>query len=84
MADKRQFYRPPELARRWGVSADKVHRFIKSGELEALDLSTGRNQRPRYSISREAVEAFELRRRVSPAPSPQRRRRRQGDVVEFF
>jgi hypothetical protein len=80
----RQYFRPPELARRWGVSDDKVIRFIKSGELEAIDLSTERNKRPRYAVSREAVESFELRRQVSPAPKPQRRKRQSQDVVEFF
>jgi hypothetical protein len=76
---------PPQLARMWGVTTEKVVTWIKSGELAAIDASTRRNQRPRYLIDKRAVEAFELRRAVVPdsLPAPRSKRPTQG-VVEFF
>jgi excisionase family DNA binding protein len=31
---------PPEIARLWGVSADKVLTWIRSGELKAMNAAT--------------------------------------------
>ncbi|MAT15623.1 MAG: hypothetical protein CMJ46_10180 [Planctomyces sp.] len=58
---------PPQLAKRWRVKVEQVYAWIKSGELEAYDLSfrTG-SRRPRYKIYRSAVEAFEKQRKVKP------------------
>ena len=76
---------PPQLARMWGVTAEKVVTFIKSGELAAIDASTRRNRRPRYLIDRSAIEDFERRRAVVPAsaPAPRRKRTTEG-VTEYF
>jgi len=60
----RQYLTPPDVARRFGVSVNKVHRWIDAGELGAIDISTARGARPRYAIYVEDVEAFEMRRRV--------------------
>lgn len=76
---------PPQLARLWGVTTEKIVAFIKSGELAAIDASTRRNQRPRYLIDKSAVEDFERRRAVVPKPEPAPRRKRSAaGVVEFF
>jgi hypothetical protein len=67
---------PPELARRWGISADKVVHWIVSGELRAIDASTRRDKRPRYLIDEDDIAAFEAARQVTPpAPAPTRRKR---------
>lgn len=76
---------PPQLARQWGVTVDKVLTWIRSGELAAIDASTRRNQRPRFLIDVSAVEAFERSRAVVPASAPAPRRRRSAaGVTEFF
>ena len=76
---------PPQLAREWGICADKVLRWIESGELHAIDASTRRGGRPRYLIDRADIAAFEGQRAVVPAVKAVRQRRRaQLDVIPFF
>ena len=78
---------PPQLAKRWGVSADKIVGFIKSGELRAIDVSSNRGSvRPRYLIDQRDIEAFEASRAVvAPTPKPKRRRRRRDPAIkEYF
>lgn len=53
---------PPELAAKWGISAEKVLSWINAGELRAIDASTSRNGRPRYLIDLDDVAAFEQSR----------------------
>ncbi len=76
---------PPAFAKRYGVNPDKVHTWIRNGELAAIDVSTKPTGRPRWRIMPEAVEAFEARRAAKPpAPKPKRRRRTSTDpVVEY-
>lgn len=72
------FVTPPELAKVLGVAPEKVLRFIRAGHLAAVNLATpGRNQRPRYSISPEAVQDFLRRRTVGPPLKPTTRRRKE-------
>ena len=76
---------PPELARRWGVSADKITFFILSGELRAIDASLrrgGGGGRPRYLIDEADIEAFEAGRQVTP-PLPEPRRKRHSLPAGF-
>jgi hypothetical protein len=76
---------PPEVARRWRVSPDKVVGFIRSGMLRAADLASATSSRPRYRIDMADVLAFEASRAAKPLPKPIRRRKpRNGSVVEFF
>jgi hypothetical protein len=65
---------PPQLARRWGVSPDKIVFFILTGELRAIDASLKRGAKPRYLIDVADVEAFEAARTVVPAVKPARRK----------
>src|SRR5215203_966693 len=64
-----------DLCRRWKVGPDKVHGFIRRGELAAVNLATNMSARPQWRITRESVEMFERRRSSAPAPKSQRRRR---------
>ena len=68
---------PPELARRWGISADKISFWIVTGQLRAIDASKRRGVRPRYLIDEDDIAAFEAAREVSPPvpPVPTRRRK---------
>lgn len=77
---------PAEVAKSWGVSPDKVVRFIRSGELKAIDISQKRDKRPRYRIDPADVEAFEAARQVvSRLPTSQTRRsKRNGDIKVYF
>lgn len=82
---ERDLLSPPEVSRLWGVDKSKVHAWIAAGELQAMDFSTSRNQRPRYLISREAMADFMRRRAVVPKPEPApRRKRAAAGVTEFF
>lgn len=79
------FFTPPKLAKRYGVSTDKVVRWILAGELEAMNFATTTNGRPRYKIPASAVEAFEARRQVISRPSkPRPRRSLPTGIVRHF
>lgn len=76
---------PPELARLWGISPDKVLAWIRGGELRAIDASSRRGGRPRFLIDRADIETFEANRAVTPPPkSPRRRKKVPAEIIEFF
>lgn len=68
---------PPELARLWGVAAEKVNALINSGQLRAMNLAVDPKGRPRYRIYLTEVERFEESRTTQPPVPKQRRRRRE-------
>lgn len=69
---------PPVVAKRYGVSADKIIRFILAGEIAAINVAQDLTGRPRYRITEEALQAFEKKRAASvPAAMPERRRRQR-------
>ena len=74
-----------DLCERYGVTEHTVLGWIRDGELRAINV--GRkvgSKKPRWRITAEALEAFELRRTVSPPPPRARRRKPQGQVIEFY
>lgn len=76
---------PPEVARQWGVSVDKVLTWIRSGELRAVNLATRLSGRPRYRIDINDLRDFEQRRAVVAPPTPSRTRKKpNSDVIQFF
>lgn len=77
---------PPQLARAWQISPDKVLGWIRSGELRAFDVSTRPGQRARYRIDLRDIEDFEARRSVviKADRSTRRRASNNGSVKEFF
>ena len=76
---------PPEVARRWGVSAEKVIAWIRSGELRAIDAATHRGGRPRYLVDLVDLAEFEAKRAVVATPATHRRRRRKDPaVIQYF
>ena len=76
---------PPQLARAWGISTDKVLAWVRSGELPALNAATKIGQRPRYLVDLADLEAFEQRRTVIPVAGPRPRlQKRKGGYIEFF
>jgi hypothetical protein len=70
----------PQAAELRGVSLEKIHAFIRSGEVRAIDVSQGRGQRPRYRIHPADLEAFEQARRVCPPPKLKCRRHKQAVI----
>ena len=74
-----------EVAQRYGVGEHTVLGWIRSGQLRAINV--GRNiaaKKPRWRITAEALETFELvRLHTSPQPG-RRQRKRQAEVVEFY
>jgi Helix-turn-helix domain len=74
---------PPELARLWGISPEKIVGWIRSGELAAVNMATNRQGRPRWAIDIEAVRAFERSRAATPVPTPRRRRRQAEEYIRF-
>ncbi len=76
---------PPQLAKRWGISPEKVIAWIKRGELAAIDVSATRGGRPRYRIDETDIADFEQSRRVvTELPRPSPRKPRGNDTIEFF
>lgn len=70
-----EFFTPPEVARLLRVRESKVATWIKTGRLSAVNLSDSR--RPRYRVSRAALDAFLANQAVAPAAPTARRQRRE-------
>jgi excisionase family DNA binding protein len=68
MSRTKQKLTPPEIARLWGISPDKILGWIHSGELRAIDVATRRGGRPRYLVDVEELAAFEARRAATAFP----------------
>lgn len=85
MITHRKKLTPPQVARLWGVSVDKVLTWIRSGELIAINASTSGSGRPRYLVDISALEAFERRRQVvAQKRIPRRRRDLRRKIKQFF
>jgi hypothetical protein len=78
---------PPEQAKRWGVSNNKVLFLIRTGQLLAFNLAASPTNRPRYVIRVADIEAFEASRQVIPdggeSTTCRLRRRAAGTIKEF-
>lgn len=78
-------YTPPRLAKRYSIKPSKVLGWIRSGELEAINISAKPGQRPRWVVTPEALVAFESRRSSSlTVKSDPIRRRKDRRVTEYF
>ena len=74
-----------DLCERYGVSEHTVLGWIRSGELRAVNV--GRHldtKKPRWRITQEALETFELARTASAPPPRTRRRKQPAGVIEFY
>jgi hypothetical protein len=72
-----------DLCCRWKVGSDKVHGFIRRGDLVAVNVATNLSSRPQWRITPESVDAFERRRSSMPTPK-HRRRPRRPVPVDFY
>jgi excisionase family DNA binding protein len=73
-----------QVAERYGVGQQTVLGWIARGELRAVNVSRRLGGRPRWRVTKEALEAFELLRTPTPPPPRKRRRKRDPEVVEFY
>jgi hypothetical protein len=74
-----------DIQMRYAVTTHTVLGWIRSGELKAVNVGRRPGARkPRWRISQEALNAFELLRTPTP-PMPRIRRRRQAaETLEFI
>jgi excisionase family DNA binding protein len=73
-----------DLCERYGVGEHTVLGWIASGELKAVNV--GRRlgaKKPRWRITQQALDAFEVIRTPTP-PAPRTRRRKPAGVIEFY
>ena len=79
-------FSPGQLAKNLGITVDKVLNWIHNGTLEAIDVSSNQQGRPRYRIDAEAIAKFKAARHQAPPPSRSSRRKNRDveDVIEFF
>ena len=83
--DDQQYYTPPQIARHLGVKHDTVLTWIHGHELQAVNLAArSGGQRPRWRISRQALDDFLSRRSASPPPKTRQRRRQPDNVITFY
>ena len=77
---------PPQVAKLLGVKPAKVLAWIKRGELRAHNVADSRSGRPRWRVSREALDAFLAARSCRPSDqvARPRRKRRPTELIEFF
>lgn len=73
-------YTPPTISKMLHVSRHTVMAWIRRGELKASNLASKTATRPRFRVTKEALEEFLSDREVTPAPEPVRRRRRPRRV----
>lgn len=80
------FFTPDDLAKRWKCRAAHVRELIGQGKLVATNVALNpKGGKPRWRISPEAVEVFELLRSTAPAAVKQRAPRRKAEgIIEFF
>jgi predicted site-specific integrase-resolvase len=70
---------PPKVAEQFGVAVHKIHQWISSGELVAVNVATSTSSRPVWRISDESLRAFiESRQAQPPVPKPASSRRTTG------
>jgi excisionase family DNA binding protein len=75
-----------ELAERLRVNEHAILSWIRSGELRAMNVGRSPGgKKPRWRISTEALEDFEIRRTPTPTPPKAKaRRRRDASVTQYF
>ncbi len=82
MPDVRAFFTPPELAKLWRVSPEKIVLLIRGGQLRAFDAAAPDSRLPRFRVPAEAVRNFEHGRQPAAVPSTSGRRQRRSQSSE--
>jgi hypothetical protein len=79
----RQGYSVADLCRRWKIGPDKIHGFLRRGELVGVNVATNLSGRPQWRITPESVELFERRRTSVPTPKPPRHKKRTH-LIDYY
>jgi len=76
-AELPEWMTPRQLARHRQIRVEKVLNWIKSRELEAINMAASLSSKPRWKVSKAALEAFDRGRsnRAFVAPPVLRRRK---------
>lgn len=78
-------YSVKQVAQRYHVGEHTVLGWIEAEELAAVNVARSRATRPRWRITAEALQAFELLRSATPkAPTSAKRRKRTEGVIQFY
>lgn len=73
-----------DVSQMLNTSDDHVNTLIRTGRLKACNIGCG-SKRPRWRVTREAVEAFIAGNTGTPAkPAKRARKRRDPAIVEFY
>ena len=73
------------VADRLGVGVHAVLGWIAAGELSAVNVARNRaGERPRWRISADALQQFELGRLAPPPPVRGPRRKKLAEVTQFY
>jgi transposase len=73
-----------DICERFAVGEHTVLGWIRRGELRAIDVSRKQGGRPKWRVTPQALDVFELARTATPPPPRTRRKRPQADVIEFY
>lgn len=77
-------YSTHEVAEFFKVSPDKILAFIRSGEIEAVNVATRGSRKARFRITNDQLQAFLRLRATRSAPKPTRRRRLEKDNIPEY
>jgi hypothetical protein len=81
---RRRGFSVADLTRRWRIGADKIHGFLRRGELIGINVASELSGRPQWRITPDSVAEFERRRSSRPAPPVRRRRKIGSEVIDFY
>ncbi len=73
-----------DLCERFAVGEHTVLAWIRRGELKAINVSSKQGGRPKWRVTQQALEAFELLRTTSPTKPRTHDRKRPAGVIEFY
>lgn len=73
-----------DIQERYGVGEHTVLGWIKAGDLTAININRVLGRRPKYRITPEALEAFELLRTVQTAAPRKRARRKREEEISYY
>jgi hypothetical protein len=78
-------YSVNDVSQRYSVNLQTVLGWIANGELKAINVgrAPGR-KKPRWRITQDALDAFELRRTPTTTQPRAKRRQQPADVVAFY
>ena len=74
---------PPQIGKRLSVDSHRVLRWIRTGQLTAVNIGDGA-RRPRFRISESDLAIFLASRSAGPQPKAIRRRRKDPLIHNFF